>query len=233
MTYIIGDIGSCHMGKLDKCIEAVNVGKDCGLDAVKFQLGTSKPNIGLPVAYYQEAFEEGARIGIDVFTSVFAPEFYEHTTFPAIYKPKYMKFAYSQCKGGDGDLGDYTRDILSRDFRSRCKSEGIKIIASCDVMTIMKNLDADIRLYCIPEYPVRYKIDFEGIFPNFDGFSDHTLGFNQTLVAVREGAKFIEKHFCLTEDLDINSPPDEMFALSPSNLKEMIKNIRRIDASKR
>jgi sialic acid synthase SpsE len=85
-------------------------------------------------------------------------------------------------------------------------------------------LDNYVSFYCIPEYPVRYQVDFEGLFPMFDGLSDHTLGFRQTIRAAEMGAQFIEKHFQGNWD---SSCPDGCFALKPAQLDEMVKQLKR------
>jgi N-acetylneuraminate synthase len=228
-VYIIGDIGSCHLGKLQNCLKAVKVGKEAGLDAVKFQIGVQKPNLDIKFDWLVKAKELGDKIGIDVFTSCFDNKYTEDIIK---LKPKYMKFAYSQCKGGDGDLSDYCTYALAVAAKADYASVGIKVIASCDVMTYPLNAFANVKLYCVPEYPVRYWIDFDGLFPNFDGFSDHTLGIWQTLHAVSYGARFIEKHFKIREGIHEDSPPDERFALGPNALKRMVEGIRVVEKDK-
>lgn len=58
---------------------------------------------------------------------------------------------------------------------------------------------------------------------NFYGLSDHTIGSLVPSLAVTMGATCIEKHFTL----DNNMPgPDHHFAVNPTQLKEMVNNIR-------
>ena len=66
------------------------------------------------------------------------------------------------------------------------------------------------------------------IFKNYDfqGFSDHTLGYHQTLEAIKNGAEYIEKHITL-DHKDINCP-DNNFALKPKELN--INNIFKVTA---
>jgi len=60
------------------------------------------------------------------------------------------------------------------------------------------------------------------------GYSDHTLGDHISIAAVALGACLIEKHFTL----DRNLPgPDHAFAIEPSELAEMIKRIREVEAA--
>ena len=58
------------------------------------------------------------------------------------------------------------------------------------------------------------------------GYSDHTLGIEVPIAAVALGATVIEKHFTL----DRNLPgPDHRASLEPSELKDMINAIRKIE----
>ena len=55
------------------------------------------------------------------------------------------------------------------------------------------------------------------------GFSDHTLGILAPPIAVTLGAEYIEKHFTLDKTLP---GPDHAFAIEPTELKQMVNNIR-------
>ena len=55
------------------------------------------------------------------------------------------------------------------------------------------------------DYPVHFEPNFDHLFPRFKGFSDHTLGYAQTIRAIEAGAQIIEKHFTL-DHKDIECP---------------------------
>ncbi|SEK49524.1 N-acetylneuraminate synthase [Colwellia chukchiensis] len=58
------------------------------------------------------------------------------------------------------------------------------------------------------------------------GYSDHTEGILVPTMAVAKGAVIIEKHFTL----DRNLPgPDHQASLEPSELKQMVQNIRQLE----
>jgi len=202
---IIGDPGSCHLGSFDRACDLVRIGKDSGLDAVKFQLLTGNEskggNIGMDWEWLPELIVLGDRLGVEVFASVF-----DKSGIDWVRKCgcKSIKFAYSQY------LKYLQFNVLEKPFQNQ--------YVSCDVMNERQIVNA-IKLYCVPEYPVPYKIDFEGLFPRFDGFSSHCLGIEQDLNAVKAGAKFIEKHFQGDWDSDC---PDGAFALRPKQLKQLI-----------
>ena len=206
---IIGDVGSCHMGQLDLALRLVSEGMDAGLDAVKFQLLTEAQlgggNIKLDWHHLCDIRERFP--GVRVFASVF-----DYWGIQFLIKENFreIKFPYSQwwlfrTAAADGWLTQFDR-----------------IYVSTDVMRVVPRVFPPVTwLYCIPEYPVRYVVDFEGLFPRFHGFSDHTLGIEQTRRAIAAGARVIEKHF--TVDSDRVSCPDHQFALRPERLRELCR----------
>lgn len=205
---VIGDLGSCHMGKLSYCKKAVEIAKDIGMDVLKFQLFPPKfrkgGNIEFPQPWertWEELVEYSDKLGQKISASVFSLRALETLL---LFKPPFVKFSYSQRK--NTSMQKIVRDM------------GIEVIVSCDPLS--DRVDGT-KLYCIPEYPVRYEVAFDEIFPRFDGFSDHTLGYRQTVRAAQFGAKTIEKHMKL-DFADINCP-DSGFALSPKDFEKMIR----------
>lgn len=212
---IIGDPGSCHMGRLDLAKQLIRVGADCGLDAVKFQLLTNREmqgtgNISLEWDFLPELMELGEKVGVDVFASVFNVD--GARWLHKVGARKAIKFSYSM----GGLLNDPRILDLADDFDY--------VYLSTDAMKPAPPLPCTIQLYCIPEYPVRYLVDFEGLFPRFDGFSSHCLGIDQDFRAAEAGAQVLEKHFTLDRP-DI-ACPDHNFALKPKKLEELCKRIR-------
>jgi len=207
---IIVDVGSNHMANKDYAIEHIKVAKDCGADAVKFQLFKDKPpNIELPREWFPDLVDYGRKTNIEVFASAFDTEAEDLMWLAGCES---IKFAYKHP------------------FEGKKLHPFKTIYASFDVMNRPSlKIDKLKKLYCIQEYPIKYEISFDGIFPLFDGFSDHTLGFGQTLKAVINGAKIIEKHFCIDRpNIDC---PDSRFAIRPKQLEEMIKQIRMFECA--
>ncbi len=60
------------------------------------------------------------------------------------------------------------------------------------------------------------------------GYSDHTAGILISPMAVALGATVIEKHFTLDKSLE---GPDHQASLEPSELKQMVKDIRSVELS--
>ena len=203
MTKIIAEAGSTHDGEKKKALELIEIAADCGADAIKFQLLTQKElkgtgNVELLWKWMPDLIEWGDRHNIEVFASVFNEDGIKWLTHCGC---KSIKFAYSQQELYYGPM--------------RMKFDNTYI--SCDVMNRQINAD-HIHLYCIPEYPVPYMVDFENIFPQFDGFSSHCLGIRQDMKAIDMGAQYIEKHF----QGSWHSPcPDAKFSIRPEELREL------------
>lgn len=88
-------------------------------------------------------------------------------------------------------------------------------------------------LHCNTEYPIpinevnlRAMNSIQNEFGVKVGFSDHTEGIEVSIAAVALGATMIEKHFTLDKNLP---GPDHRASISPKELKEMVKSIRKIE----
>lgn len=90
-------------------------------------------------------------------------------------------------------------------------------------------------LHCNTEYPTPFSDvnllamkQMAEILKKPIGYSDHTVGIEVPIAAVALGAVVIEKHFTMDKQM---LGPDHSASLEPSELKEMIKAIRNIEAS--
>lgn len=205
MFRLIAELGSCHMGKLERIKEAIDRCKAVGtISALKLQLFpneakyTSVGNVWLSQEIFKEAFAYGKEVGLPVTASVFDMESYY---FLRNLQPDFIKFAYSQHHQW------WIKDCLDHRFEA---------IVSCDVMSDCHIDPRATKLYCIPQYPVQFQVIFDTLFPRFDGFSDHTLGIKQTQRAIDSGAKTIEKHVRL--GYEDETCPDAYFAVKIEEL---------------
>lgn len=90
-----------------------------------------------------------------------------------------------------------------------------------------------ILLHCSTEYPASLEtvnlnamITIKETFDIDIGYSDHTKGIEISIAAVALGAKVIEKHLTL----DNNLPgPDHKASIEPKEFKIMVNNIRNVD----
>ena len=78
-------------------------------------------------------------------------------------------------------------------------------------------------LYCVMKYPCEYSdIRLPTSFRDsrYDGFSDHTIGLEASLVAIGRGAMVIEKHFTLSKGLE---GPDHACSATPTELADLCR----------
>ena len=209
------DPGSTHGGDYDTALLQVKRTADVGADAIKFQLfppaskddPKAKGNIPMPFEWFPRLVTAGRNLGVEVFASVWSVS---AINLLADCGCTSVKFAYSQRHN------DHLQQAADGLFKN--------IYISGDVMTGWPSI-AHIRLYCIPQYPVPYLVDFAGLFPaRFQGFSDHTLGVHQTQYAMDKGAMIIEKHAML-ESCKV-SCPDSRFAVTFDEMRKIIENDR-------
>lgn len=95
--------------------------------------------------------------------------------------------------------------------------------------------DQIIVLQCNTQYPTPYSdvnlMAMKSMREELDvavGYSDHTVGISVPLAAVALGATVIEKHFTMSRSLP---GPDHKASLEPSELKEMVTQIRNVEAA--
>ena len=60
------------------------------------------------------------------------------------------------------------------------------------------------------------------------GLSDHSMGSLSATTAVALGASIIEKHFCISREIE---NPDATFSMTPAEFKQMAADIRNVEAA--
>lgn len=101
------------------------------------------------------------------------------------------------------------------------------------ISTLEEKGSRDIKiLHCTTEYPapleevnLKAMITMKDVFQKEVGYSDHTQGIDIPIAAVALGATVIEKHFTLDKGME---GPDHQASLEPSELKDMVDSIRRV-----
>ncbi len=249
-VFIIAEAGINHNGDLSLAKELVDAAKEAGADAVKFQIFHTESfysikhkgfehtesdiyNLMRSLEFGEKEWIElkkfADRKGILFFASVFDDISFEIsrkiniplykiasldiTNFPLIKKIAKTK------KPVIISTGFSTFDEISR---------AVKWIEE------EKNKNISI-LHCVSLYPPKpeeINLNFiktlKNAFPYEIGFSDHTKGWHMTIAAVSLGAKIVEKHFTL----DNNLPgPDQKMSLNKDDFKKMVTEIREVEKS--
>ncbi len=138
-------------------------------------------------------------------------------------------------KVGSGDVEDYVMlDFIFETKKPIIISTGMVSIAELD--QVVKHIAAQgvplVILYCVSKYPcppedfnlgtIEY---FKAKYPDaVIGFSDHSIdGHNVDLVAIKLGARVIEKHFSFSREL---WGSDHKASITPEEMRKMVMAIR-------
>jgi len=83
-----------------------------------------------------------------------------------------------------------------------------------------------IILHTVREYPAKYwhRERFEFLYQTYPlvGYSDHTIGIDAAVEAVKLGACWIEKHFTLDKTMD---GPDHWFSADPQEMRQLVEAV--------
>lgn len=225
MTFIIAEIGS-NFSNFAEASDSIAIAKNCGADAVKFQIFSEHDLYGAGSKEYNikpedllKLKEKADSVGVEFMCTAFSIAGYE------IVNPLVQRHKIASAESTHPFLLNYV---------ASCKKP---VILSCGASSITDigialgylNLTPTTLLYCIADYPSR-NVNLYGINKlrsNFSscniGYSCHTQDWYTPAAAVHgHGALVIEKHFKLK---DMNTP-DNDHAIEPDKFKKMVKAIR-------
>ena len=249
--FIVAEISSNHSQDLNRALSLIKKAKECGADAVKFQLYTpdtltinvnnkyfkvNHPKWGGQTLYqlYKKAYTPWSwfkklkcladDLGILFFATAFdktAVDFLEELNVP-IHKIASFELI-------DLALVEYASStrkplILSTGMATMPEIEqAVKVAKKAGAVEV-------ILLKCVSSYPadpadmnLKTISNMKKRFGLSVGLSDHTLGIGASIAAVVLGASIIEKHFTLSRDINT---PDNFFSVEPREFKELVENIR-------
>lgn len=247
-TFVIAEAGSNHNGSFDQALSLIDVAKESGASAVKFQ--TLKANrlyavntpeiagikdvrglikkIELPREWQPELKAYCDTIGIEFMSTPFDEEAVQQLVDIGVKRLKIAGFESSDFR-----------------FVDMVASTGLPLIVSIgigfpfdrmnEMLEIIKKYRNDVTfLHANNAYPtpmedinLKRMLKIKELVNGFKvGLSDHTISTLTPSLAVSMGATTIEKHFTLSKRL---SGPDHFFALEPAQLKEMIDNIKQAE----
>lgn len=246
MTYIIAEIGSNHNGCLFRARDLIESASKAGVNAVKFQMFKAETLYSKNTKDFDkysnvyelmkslEINEEFLTVcrtmcqahGVDFLASPFDEKSVDFLVDLKVPRIKVASFEFTDAR-----------------LVSHIADKGLPIIAStglashadiCFMLQIMRNCEVTL-LHCNSAYPTPvndanlYAIPY--LIKNFNvrcGYSDHTMSTIVPAIAVSLGASVIEKHITMDRKQD---GPDHPFSLEPSELKDMVNNIREAEQS--
>ncbi len=224
VTRIVAEAGSCHLNSLPTAKKLIDAAADAGAWAVKFQWldegsveSGNNAGIFIPEKWIPRLKAHADKQGVELFFSCFGVPAIIEWKMGVLARDgiKYMKFAFPQRHLHN--LHDLSYDLFKETFISHSP------------MDLLPDHPTLRRLYCHSVhgqavYPVETWLDWEGIFPPFHGFSDHSKGKMQAIQALIQGATILEKHIRL-DDTPM-SIPDARIAIPPSVLSEICEHAR-------
>lgn len=255
-TFIIAEAGVNHNGSLDTAKALVDVAKESGADAVKFQTfipenlvtkqaqkaeyqikNTKNPGSQLEmIKQLSLSFEDFSLlktycdcIGIEFLSSPFDLESIDFLAGLNMTKFKIPSGEITNLPYLIKIAGKRKPVILSTGM-SYLK----EITFAVEILKQYGTRDITV-LHCNTQYPTPFgdvnlkaMLNLKAIVDGPVGYSDHTLGIEVPIAAVALGAEVIEKHFTLDKNM---VGPDHKASLVPVELKAMVRAIRNTESA--
>jgi sialic acid synthase SpsE len=226
---LIAELGWNHMGDMNLAKEMILAAKESGADICKFQ-AWSEENLktgpwdedgrreiykkaGLNSNQFKELFKFCSSNYIKFSTSIFNIKdfkLFEELDFDLIKIPSHEVYNLELIKEA---VKRYKYVLISL---GACKWS--------EVTKIKENFLNIIPMHCVSSYPLEPKManfpkmqEIKKLFNNF-GYSGHYSGIEDALIAIVEGATYIEKHFTIDKNLPGR---DNKFALLPEEFKKI------------
>jgi N,N'-diacetyllegionaminate synthase len=255
-VFIIAEAGVNHNGSLDMAMQLVDLAKDAGADAVKFQTFQTQLSIAqhAPRAEYQIAntgnddsqYEMVRKLELSYDQFKLLKKHCENSGIEFMSTPFDLPSVDFLASIGMEIFkiasGEITNLPLLRKIgslgRSVILSTGMshisEVLAAVNVLRKAGTASANITLlHCTTEYPAPFEeVNLNAMLSLRQesqlkvGYSDHTMGIEVSIAACALGACIIEKHFTLDKNLP---GPDHKASLDPSELRSMIRAIRNIE----
>lgn len=247
-TFVIAEAGANHNRDFEQAMALIDVAKESGANACKFQLYTSdglfakqdRPINGIsdihsmfkqietPREWVSELKSYSDEVGIEFMATPFDESAVQQLVDVGVNRIKVAGFESSDFRFVEMVASTKLPLIVSLGI-------GFPTHRLGEFLDICFKYNDDLTiLHCNNAYPTPMSdIDLTQIDSLIKagrgaqvGLSDHTLSTLTPALAVAKGATTIEKHFTLSNKL---SGPDHSFALEPHQLKEMVSLIRQTE----
>lgn len=250
-VYTIAEMSGNHAGSLDNALAIVKAAKDAGVDCLKIQTYTADTitldsdnecfyihggtwdgyrlydlykEAGTPLEWNAVIKKECEKQGIDFLSTPFdktavdllediGVEFYKIAS-PELIDIPLIEYVASKGKPMLISCGMGTEEEI-REAIEACRRKGNERI---------------VLLKCCSDYPAQYDEMNLNAIPDMQqklgikvGLSDHSMGSLASVVAVSLGACVIEKHMCLSRDIE---NPDASFSMEPNEFKILVEDVK-------
>jgi sialic acid synthase SpsE len=253
--YVIAEAGANHDRKLAQAKALIEVAREAGADAVKFQtysaetlysrktpqfsylakMGVTKSvwevikEAELPREWQGELCAHARKVGIPFFSSPFDRAAVDELDALDVPAYKWASFELVDLPLLAYAAGKHRPMILSTGMANLAEVQ-----EAVDTEHAAGNGDV-VLLHCVSLYPTRpAQVNLKAMdtlraaFGVPVGLSDHTPGIAVAIAAAARGAAALEKHFTLDRRL---KGPDHSFAVEPAELRAMVQGIREAEAA--
>ena len=250
-TFIIAEAGANHNKNFKQALALIDVAKEAGADAVKFQTYSSETlyskntpdfagykninqlikDIELPREWQKDLKQYCDEVGIEFMSTPFDENAVNELVNLGVKRLKIAGFESTDFRFIDMVASSGLPLIISLGI-------GFKMNWLGRIFEITDKYNNDLTLlHCNNAYPT--PMEDAGIssvkalaldYRYKTGLSDHTTSILTPSLAVAAGAKVIEKHYTLSKYLP---GPDHPFALEPNELKQMIDLVRQTELTLR
>lgn len=256
-AYIIAEMSANHGGSLEHGKEIIRAAKEAGADCIKIQTYTAdtitmncnneyfriksgpwqKDNTLYEL--YGKAFtpwewhaafkEEAKKVGIDFFSTPFdftavdyledlGVEFYKIAS-PEMVDIPLIKYVASKKKPiiistGMSNIGEIEEAVAA------VRSQGNEQLALLRCASAYPALTDQMNLCTLRNMAETFHLPV--------GLSDHSQGSVGAVTAVALGANIIEKHFCVSREVE---SPDSFFSMNKEEFAQMVQDIRQAEAA--
>lgn len=242
-TFVIAEIGVNHDGDVSRAVELIDVARQAGATAVKFQAfdpvalcsGRHRAEEREMLRRYvlseddlTELADRATGFGLAFLVTPFGPDEVDLV----------VRLGVPAIKVGSGEV---THTPLLR----KIGGVGLPVILSTGAAE-MRDVQRAVRalrrggaeevalLHCTSVYPARAEsLNLRAVRTLADefqdcviGFSDHSLGTTAAVAAVAMGATVVEKHVTLSKR---DAGPDHQASAEPDELAAMVREIRRFE----
>jgi len=254
-TFIIAEVGINHNGSLENAFKMIDISKEAGCDAVKFQLFTAKnlypksagtidwhdgeksydynifdmvKQFETPLEWIDLLIEYCDKRNIDFMSTVYDIDGLNFLMQKNVTKIKLSSYSITHIPLIDACAKIKLPIILSTGGATLSEVDNA-------LNTVLKFHNNLTLLQCSICYPAKLSDCNMGVldtykkaFPDVSiGYSDHTIEISDAPVqSVYLGGTVIEKHITLDKKMD---GPDHFFALEPDELKQMVLDIRKAE----
>jgi len=260
--YIIAEVGVNHEGSFDQARKLIDLAKEGGADAVKFQSYKAEKLASKKSPAYWDLEEESTKSQYELFKKYDSFDKEQYIELSSYCRKIGIDFLSTPFDDESVDFLDplmffykiASADLTNLPFLRKIAKKGKPIVLSTGASTL-EEIDIALRvlkdegckdvslLHCILNYPTKNKnahlrmiSNLKEIYPeHVIGYSDHTLPdkeMTSLLTAYLLGADIIEKHFTHNKSLPGNDHYHSMDVEDLSRFKSIVQRISELKGSK-